>query len=375
MKSKILFVISFLFYGISIAQTYPIGSEQNPYNNLYVNDYLKVGQNSLWLNSTQVGGVENRLFSTNGALTINGVHPANGSVPAAVGNNTLINPKLGSVGIGLGASAPEAKLDINLGRDYLYKPSGLQVTIPIPAISGGPILNTSIFNIQKQYTGIPGGPTLTTTYMVLKDNTGNVGIGLANPESKLHVHNGQIKITGTNSYGGPMLLFGGSSSNAPAGQWGIEYVPQGATGLNFWKPSGSNNFGNYFLFLSDNGKVSIGLDPSNPTTFNGDYKLYVSNGILTEKVKVAIKTTADWADDVFDTNYKVMPLNEVKNFIAQEHHLPGVPSAEQVVSTGVNLAEMDAILLRKIEELTLHLIELEAQNENLQKQLKSIQGE
>jgi hypothetical protein len=99
----------------------------------------------------------------------------------------------------------------------------------------------------------------------------------------------------------------------------------------------------------------------------GTYKLYVEDGILTEKVKVAIKTTLNWSDYVFAKDYKLKPLNEVASFIKENNHLPGVPSAEEVVKDGIDVAAMDAKLLEKIEELTLYIIDLKNEVEKLKK--------
>ncbi|HMN33154.1 MAG TPA: hypothetical protein PKA54_07255 [Chitinophagaceae bacterium] len=112
-----------------------------------------------------------------------------------------------------------------------------------------------------------------------------------------------------------------------------------------------------------NGSVSIG----NTTTPSG-YKLYVETGILTEKIKVAIKSGANWADYVFDENYELQPLHEVETFIKTHKHLPGVPSANEVVENGIDVATMNAKLLEKIEELTLHMINLEKRVDDLSKE-------
>jgi hypothetical protein len=285
------------------------------------------------------------------------VHSANGNIPASPGNNTLINPgATGAVGIGLSSGAPNAKLDIDLGVWYDQKEAGLRITVP-ESPKYGPT-TTNPFQVRKGFVNPISGAFSYKDYMVVKDD-GHVGMGISDPESKLHVHQGQIKLTGNNSYGGPMVLFGGSPTSAPYGQWGIEYVPasNGSPGLNFWKPGGSINAGNHYLFLSNNGKVSIGLDPNLPTTFNGNYKLYVAEGIMTEKIKVALESTASWADYVFDADYKLMTLNEVESFISEHGHLPNVRSAEEVVKEGIDMAEMDAKLLEKIEELTLYILE------------------
>lgn len=79
-----------------------------------------------------------------------------------------------------------------------------------------------------------------------------------------------------------------------------------------------------------------------------------------------------WSDDVFNKNYKLMPLNELEVYIKNNKHLPGFPNQEKVKKEGINVAEMDAMLLRKIEELTLYVIELKKENEKLQLQLNKI---
>ena len=99
-----------------------------------------------------------------------------------------------------------------------------------------------------------------------------------------------------------------------------------------------------------------------------NYKLFVRKGIRTERVKVDVASGV-WADYVFETEYKLRPLEEVENYIAKNGHLPDVPSAEEVENDGIDVAQMDALLLQKIEELTLYTIELERKLEELKKQI------
>jgi hypothetical protein len=99
------------------------------------------------------------------------------------------------------------------------------------------------------------------------------------------------------------------------------------------------------------GKVVMGDVP-----MVGNYNLYVENGILTEKVKVALKSTTQWADFVFASQYKLRSLSDVETFIKRNHHLPDVPSAEKVAKDGLDLADMMKIQMQKIEELTLYII-------------------
>lgn len=93
-------------------------------------------------------------------------------------------------------------------------------------------------------------------------------------------------------------------------------------------------------------------------SMSGGYRLLVKGGVMTEKVKVALASTGDWSDYVFEPDYKRLTLEEVEKFVKENKHLPNVPSAEEMVKGGLDVAKTDAKLLEKIEELTLYVIEL-----------------
>ncbi len=131
-----------------------------------------------------------------------------------------------------------------------------------------------------------------------------------------------------------------------------------------WVADGDN------LVNTNTGGVVIG--PGVSKTPAG-YRLYVADGVLTEKVKVAVKSTNDWSDRVFDASYRLRSLNEVDTYIQQNKHLPGVPSAEEVVKEGVDVGQMQAKLLEKVEELTLYVIELKKQNDALTKKSRQLE--
>jgi len=122
------------------------------------------------------------------------------------------------------------------------------------------------------------------------------------------------------------------------------------------------------MIIKANGKVRIGF---NTVATPGNYKLYVETGILTEKVKVAGINSSDWADYVFDEDYHLNSTEEVEKFIKENKHLPNVPSANEVSENGVDMVEMDATLLRQIEELWLHVIELKKENEVLKTKMEA----
>lgn len=99
---------------------------------------------------------------------------------------------------------------------------------------------------------------------------------------------------------------------------------------------------------------------------SGGYRLLVKGGMMTEKIKVALTGSADWADYVFEDDYKMMTLEEVEDFVKANKHLPNVPSTTEVLANGLDVAKTDAKLLEKIEELTLYMIEMNKEIKQLQ---------
>lgn len=107
-----------------------------------------------------------------------------------------------------------------------------------------------------------------------------------------------------------------------------------------------------------NGKVGVNIE----NTYAG-YALAVDGGILTTKVR--IKEVDQWPDHVFGDGYRLMSLGEVEDYVAANRHLPGVPSEAEVKAEGYDVAEMQAVLLGKIEELTLHVIRQQKEIDSL----------
>ena len=117
--------------------------------------------------------------------------------------------------------------------------------------------------------------------------------------------------------------------------------------------------------LFSSGNMGIG------TTDTKGYKLAVNGKIRAQEIKVE---AANWPDYVFAKDYKLPSLQQTEKHIQEKGHLPGIPSAEEVEANGVDLGEMNAKLLKKIEELTLHLIEIEKQNKKQQKEIENLKS-
>jgi hypothetical protein len=100
--------------------------------------------------------------------------------------------------------------------------------------------------------------------------------------------------------------------------------------------------------------------------------LTLDNSGLLRAREIKIDTEI-WPDYVFEKNYGLMPLNEVESFIELYGHLPNIPSSETMVAEGINLAEMNRLLLEKVEELTLYMIELDKKNNILSQKIKFLE--
>ena len=110
------------------------------------------------------------------------------------------------------------------------------------------------------------------------------------------------------------------------------------------------------LTILSNGNVGIGTDDLvNFNLATANYKLAVAGKFIAEEVRVKLKST--WPDYVFKPSYKLLSIAEVKAYIDQNQHLPGMPSAQEVAQDGLNLGEVNKLLVQKVEELTLYLIE------------------
>jgi hypothetical protein len=199
---------------------------------------------------------------------------------------------------------------------------------------------------------------------------GNVGIGTDNPEYKFVMDGGisnfrssSLGIPGQGSIGNGTSLF--ITNYDP--KYGLigGVLGNGDGWLQVQRVDG--NAAVYNLSLQPNGgNIGIG------TTDTKGYKLAVNGDAIFTKVKV--KQYGSWADYVFEPTYKLPSLQQVEQFIQQHKHLPEVPSAKEVEEKGLDVGENQAVLLKKIEELTLYIIEQNKKIEKLEAQTQSQEG-
>ncbi len=267
--------------------------------------------------------------------------------------------------VGIGTSGPEAKFQVN--------PGGLL---------GGALIKA------ENSMGMSGVVTTPYALRVVYDNTAYSPVSTDNvlevsPLGKVYA--GQIvtnaSYTNNNDYlnvDKSIGVYSNASNNMRLGL-NLDAAP-GVTseysGI-VWEGTGTGT-ASLFQISSSFSQAGISLSPSGnvgiaTTDIDGTHKLYVGGSMITEEVRVML--LADWPDYVFAEGYELMSLDETSEFIKRNHHLPGVPSAETVAKDGIDLGAMEATLLQKIEELTLHLIKQQELIEELKEEVDALKNQ
>jgi len=194
-----------------------------------------------------------------------------------------------------------------------------------------------------------------------RDERRKVGIGTASPLTTLDVY----RSAGVNH----ILARQGSRTayyGYDAGGNGYAWLTAGGMYLGTNDPVGGTLVyagGAARMAVISNGNVGIG-------TTNPQYKLAVNGTIGAKEV---IVTNTGWPDHVFRPGYRLRPLSEVAAYIRAHRHLPGIPSEAEVKEKGVSVGDMQAKLLAKIEELTLHMIQQDKENQELRQRIVQLE--
>jgi len=189
--------------------------------------------------------------------------------------------------------------------------------------------------------------------------SGNVGIGTAPVSDRtLLLYNQTSPYFGIkNQYGSIDIGVANNAGDlAPTSQPGNSTIKlHGSNHGLFINLNDNNNDGNSFIKFCDSYKMIMAI--YNNAVVKIDGKLFAK--------EIEVTSTIAWPDYVFKPDYKLMPLDELEGFIKANSHLPNIPTEAEVKTDGMNVAEMNAKLLQKVEELTLYVIEQQKQIEEL----------
>jgi hypothetical protein len=247
--------------------------------------------------------------------------------------------------VGIGTNSPARLLHVN-GTMRLADGGALEWGGTGAAISGTSTSNALLFS------------TGSTERMRVSD-LGYVGIGTTSPSADLHIRRGSgtVYLRMDTADAANLIQFqrGQTVYNSIASPWAVP----GDFAI-------FDNVGNAVRFyIATNGNVGIGTtSPTQRLAVNG-----------TVKAKEVIVEATGWSDYVFAKDYRLAPLSEIEQHIQKNGHLPDVPSAADVAARGVDVGEMQKILLQKIEELTLHVIRFEKENSSLRADVTTLKAQ
>lgn len=334
-------------------------------------------ENFNWLttfNNTATNGHQMYFGYINTDGASQGLHIAGGTNNAnardlLIGSNKFLVRGDGYVGIG--TATPQGTLHVvqdgNLTRIDRYAggagimlrrangnsttPTAVASSEVLGTLTGSGYDGTSAYNAAAQVvisadgagttTAMPGrisflttpGGSLVPQEIVRINSAGKMGVGTTAPSSRLHV------------------------MGVAAGEYAMTVEH-------------SNSLGNGLLIKA--GGAGSNMNPLTIVDNTGGEILKVRGADKTLYVRELEVRIGAFPDYVFDKNYPLMPLSELEAYINTNKHLPNVPSAQEVEENGANVGNLVKVQMEKIEELTLYLIELKKENEEIKKQLEEL---
>ncbi len=411
--------------GINVSATVPTNTQVLKYNSGTLTWEPATDANTTYTAGTGIT-LTGTVFSNKLSTGVAGGQSVNGGT--AAGNNLTLNSTTNATKgkilmgassaydevnsrLGIGTTTPSAPVQVFTGGTASLAGTGYLVLGSTNnsnlAFDNGVIQSRFNGAAGQLYLNVYGGGTriggAAATSVDINEN-GNIGIGGFSSTQKMNIqglttstanvvyvqsnyNGGNTNVVGINSvseiadgYGTGLTASGGlkgvqGTANAGAfagsayGVLGYSYGTAGTRiGIYGNASGGTTNWAGYFVgdtYMSGNLKMGT-------TSGATGYRLAVNGKIICTELRIA--TYASWPDFVFNEDYKLMPLSELEKSIQAENHLPGIPSAYEVECEGFDIGTMQANLLQKIEELSLYVIELNKQNEELRYRITNLEN-
>lgn len=309
------------------------------------------GTSKLFVNSGGQVAVNTTLPAANMELSVNG--DSYTSSQMFVGGTTGTAKLNISAGDGETVSilgtAPYIKLKDDANSDVFVQASGNNLRM-------GTLSGNSAGKMVFRFNG---------TDRSAMDVNGKFGLGTTSPSALLHLKGTDevMRVEGTSPF---FQFYNGAIAKSFIWSTGNDIKIGTSTGNSTGRVILGTAGGGDQLYIAANGTVGIG------TSDTKGYKLGVDGSIVCEELKV--KLSQNWPDYVFADEYELPALSEVENSIQRNKHLPGIPSAKEIHENGINVGEMQKLLMQKIEELTLYVIDLQKQNDDLKSEMSSLRS-
>lgn len=316
--------------------------------------FKKTGEKDLSINAT-----EGLVFPPPGT--------SSGNLLLQYSSSVLTRP--GNVGIGI--ASPEGKLHIGSGGATNFIIGNSFTSGGSTALYMGTSASSNGYTYLQgvRSAGAAGGYGV----LALNPNGGNLGVGTTSPIEKLHINGGNLVVDNAapfmylrangltagylNASGNNIGLTTTASNNT-----GVLYLGAKGQGIVSIEPNGqfSVNTGNPGAFrVHPDGRVTVG-----PKAASG-YWFAVGGSMICEELKVQLIN--NWPDYVFKDDYKLRTLDDLRKYISENNHLPGIPAAAEVEKNGIDVGDMQKRLMEKVEELTLYVLQL-------QNEIRSLKG-
>lgn len=248
-------------------------------------------------------------------------------------------------------------------QSWKYNSSYGIYSYPTSSVTGNLTLGTTPSSTTSQYKLYVNGETM------MKGNFTTTGIFAAKGTSN-YFENGLNVYASTQS--NRTSLWIGSSPNGGMQISSSGYHNYSALSFIADKYYFAGTYGANYMDLSDNKtKILTDLDVSGKIKCLNELEVaeVKANQIKAKDINLELNNAADY---VFEENYNLRSLSEVESYVKENKHLPGVPSAAEISENGMSVSQMSNLLLEKIEELTLHMIELEKENKALKAEMQML---